>query len=147
MQNRLFSSGLSLGIALVGLGILPGCSKARQPWEKVYPVSGVVQLDGKPIGGALLTLVPQDRQVPDSVRPTATSNWDGTFEVGTYSTGDGAPAGAYKVIVLRFPVVGTPQSPAPGANDLPLKYARPESTDLSVQVKEAATELSLELKS
>jgi len=147
MQNRSFPSRLFLGLALACSGVLAGCSKAKQPWEKVYLGSGVVQLDGKPIGGALLTLVPQDRQVPDSVRPTATSNWDGTFEVGTYSTGDGAPAGTYKVIVLRFPVVGTPQSPAPGANDLPLKYAKSETTDLTVQVKAEATELNLELKS
>ena len=147
MQTCFFSRRLYLGLALIGFGVLSGCSKAKQPWEKVYPVTGVVQLDGKPIGGALLSFIPQDREVPDTVRPTATSNWDGTFEVGTYSTGDGAPAGAYKVVVLRFPAVGSPQNPSPGPNDLPPKYARPDTTDLSVQVKDAATELSLDLKS
>ena len=141
MQIHSNSRWLSLGLVLCVCGLVNGCVKAKPPWEKVYPAIGVAQLDGQPLGGATLTLIPEDRSVPDTVRPTATTNWDGTFELGTYATGDGAPAGKYKVIVVRFPVIGTPQNPAPGPNDLPSKYALPATTDLTVQINEAETEL------
>ncbi len=148
MQGGLFSRWLCWGILLATCSSLSGCGKAKEPWEKVYPVRGVVNLDGKPAGGAMITLLPQDQKVPSSVRPTAIASWDGTFDLGTYGSGDGAPAGAYKVVVVRFPVIGPPQSPAPGPNDLPVKYAKPDTTDLSIQVNEAETELPpLELKS
>lgn len=148
MQSGVFSRSLYLGILFSVCSSLLGCGKGKEPWEKVYPVHGIVNLDGKPVGGASITLVPQDKAVPDSVRPTATSSWDGTFELGTYGTGDGAPAGIYKAVVVRFPVIGPPSSPAPGPNDLPAKYARPDTTDLSVQIKEGETDLPpLELKS
>lgn len=138
---------MCLGVLLGVCASLPGCAKGKEPWEKVYRAKGVVKLDGKPAGGAMITLIPQDKKVPNSVRPTAIASWDGTFEIGTYGTGDGAPAGTFKVVVVRFPVVGSPQSPAPGPNDLPPKYATPDSTDLTVKVNEEETELSLELKS
>ena len=137
----------AVAILLSVCGFQAGCGKGQPAWEKVYPVTGVINLDGKPIGGALLTLIPQDGKIPETVRPTATSNWDGTFQFGTYTPGDGAPAGSYKVIVVRFPVIGTPQNPAPGPNDLPPQYAKPDTTDLTVQVNEAETELPpLQLK-
>jgi hypothetical protein len=137
---------LSIGFSLALFA--SGCGKGPpKPWEKVYPAKGVVKFRGKPLGGAMITLVPQDSAFPDSVRPSATTKGDGTFELGTYSQNDGAPAGAYKALVLHFPVVGPKDNPSPGANDLPAKYARPDSTDLKVQVGEDAKELEpLELK-
>jgi hypothetical protein len=148
MQAGVFSRWLCLGTLLAVCGSVAGCGKGKDPWEKVYKVRGVVNLDGKPAGGALITFLPQDQKVPSSVRPSAIANWDGTFDIGTYGTGDGAPAGTYKVVVVRFPVIGSPSSPAPGPNDLPPKYSKPDTTDLTVQVKDAETELPpLELKS
>src|SRR5260221_4262974 len=84
-------------------GSLIGCGGApAQPWETVYPVNGVIHLNGQPLANALITLVPEDGEFPASVRPSATSNEDGTFELGTYQSGDGAPPGSYQVTVLRF---------------------------------------------
>lgn len=138
-----------IGIAAVLLGVLSitGCGKGKDPWEIVYPVKGQINFEGKPIEGAVLTLIPEDSKFPSSVRPTAISEPDGSFEVGTYKSGDGAPAGSYKVIALRYPVVGTKENPAPGPNDLPVKYSRPETTELKVQVDSAPTKLApFELK-
>jgi hypothetical protein len=136
----------SIGFALALLAA--GCGKAPpKPWEKVVPAKGVVKYKGKPLGGAMITLIPKDSTFPDSVRPSATSKEDGSFELGTYSQSDGAPAGAYKALVLHFPVVGPKDNPSPGPNDLPAKYARPDSTDLTVEVSESAAALQpLELK-
>jgi hypothetical protein len=81
------------------------------------------------------------------VRPTATSKADGTFELGTYSAADGAPAGDYKALVLHFPVVGKKENPSAGPNDLPKKYATEATSNLLVTVTEGSTEpLPLELK-
>lgn len=127
--------------------LLTGCGTAKESWEQVYPAKGVVKLDGKPVPGAVVSLIPQDSEFPDTVRPTATAKEDGTFEVGTYSKADGAPEGKYKVLVQHYPVIGSKASPAAGPNDLPKKYSKAETTDLIVEVLAPNTEFEpLELK-
>lgn len=122
--------------------LIAGCGKEpAKPWEKVYPVKGSVVFKGKPLAGAQLTLIPQDNTFPSSVRPSATSKDDGTFVLGTYSAGDGAPAGTYKVVAVHYPVVGSKDNPSAGPNDLPAKFARPETTTLTVEVGPSETEL------
>lgn len=134
-------------LALTAGVMLSGCGKAKQPWEVVYPAKGIVSYKGRPLAGARITLIPQDSGIPESVRPTATSQDDGSFQLGTYSRADGAPAGEYKALVLRYPVIGSKENPSAGPNDLPKKYARAETTDLTVTVDTAAAEdLTLELK-
>ncbi|WP_010587575.1 hypothetical protein [Schlesneria paludicola] len=122
-----------VALVLVG-GSLPGCGKAKQPWEKVVPASGVIVYNGKPLAGAQILLIPEDEKFPSSVRPSATSGDDGTFQIGTYSHKDGAPEGGYKAVVLHYPVVGPKENPTVGANDLPAKYAKPTTTDLRVEI-------------
>jgi hypothetical protein len=121
--------------------LLAGCGKAQEPWEKVYPATGIVKYQGKPLPGATITLIPEDTSFPKSVRPTAVTDADGEFEIGTYSTGDGAPAGNYKVLILHFPVEGPEENPHAGPNDLPEKYAKAETTDLTVTIEEEETVL------
>ncbi|MBS0263035.1 MAG: carboxypeptidase regulatory-like domain-containing protein [Planctomycetes bacterium] len=128
-------------VALALPALVSGCGKAQAPWEIVYPTSGVVKYQGKPLAGAVVTLIPLDKSVPDSVRPTAITDEEGGFEVGTYSSNDGAPAGEYKVLVLHFPTTGTPEYPQAGPNDLPAQFSRAETTPLKVTVDEEPTEL------
>lgn len=111
-----------------------GCGKAKAPWEIVYPAKGTISFNGKPLAGAQITLVSEDKQFPNSVRPTATSKDDGSFEIGTYSHKDGAPQGSYKVLVLHYPVVGSKENPSAGPNDLPPKYSKVDTTDLTYNV-------------
>ena len=118
-----------------------GCSKAKAPWETVYPVEGVVNYQGKPLTDASITLIPQDQDFPSTVRPTARTREDGSFVVGTYSTEDGAPAGDYKVVVVRFPVIVTASNAVSGPNNLPPKYANPSTTTLTVTVDPGTNEL------
>jgi len=121
--------------------LMVGCGKAKEPWEIVYPVEGVLNLGGKPLAGASITLIPQDPDVPTTVRPTGRSRDDGTFSLGTYSTEDGAPVGDYKVLVLRFPVIVTASNAVSGPNDLPKKYASVQTTDLTLTVNSDEVEL------
>ena len=125
---------LAITTLLLGSALLTGCGKAKEPWEVVYPAKGIVKYDGKPLDRAVITLIPQDPDIPETLRPTASTKEDGTFEVGTYSKSDGAPEGKYKVIVLHYPIIGKKESPASGPNDLPRKYSKPETTDLIVEV-------------
>ena len=126
---------------LAFIGSLAGCSKPQEPWEKVVPVTGVVKYQGKAVAGAVVTLIPQNSKFPKSVRPTAITEDDGTFEVGTYSQADGAPAGTYKVLIVHFTVVGDADNPIPGPNDLPEKYSKIEETDIKVTIDDEETEL------
>lgn len=130
---------------VVVCGALVGCGGAKAPWEKVVPASGVVSIDGKPLSGAQITLIPEDNKFPSSVRPRGTSKDDGTFAISTYKAGDGAPAGSYKALVLHYPIVGSKESPNAGPNDLPKKYSKVETTDLVLKVDSPAS-TALELK-
>lgn len=134
-------------LVLVGAAMSAGCGKSKQPWETVYPAKGTVSYKGEPLAGAVITLIPQDSEFPSKVRPTATSEEDGSFTLTTFANSDGAPAGEYKALVLRYPVVGSKENPSAGPNNLPKKYSKAETTDLTVTVDTAAVEdLSLELK-
>src|SRR5688572_20250361 len=82
-----------------------GCGSGRPPWETVYPATGKLLFNGAPIAGAQITLTAKDSAVPASVRPSATTDADGAFKLGTYSLADGAPAGDYHVAVVWHPLV------------------------------------------
>jgi hypothetical protein len=125
----------------VALAAASGCGAPEEPWDVVYPTSGVVKFHGQPLAGALVTLIPQDQSFPNSVRPTAFTGDDGTFEVGTHATADGAPAGEYKVLVQHFPTIGTADNPQAGPNDLPPQFAKAETTTLRITIAEGPTEL------
>lgn len=129
------------------IGSLTGCGKAKQPWEVAHPTVGVIKFGGQPLANAQITLVPEDLKIPNTVRPRGFTDPTGAFKLSTYGENDGAPKGKYKVLAMRFPVVGTPESPSQGPNDLPPKYSTPETSDLSVDIAASKNELSgLELR-
>ncbi len=121
-----------LGCALCFLGSL-GC-KARQPWEIAVPTSGTVTFDGKPISGAEVTLAPTSKDVPNTVRPSATTKADGTFKLTTHVQDDGAPVGEYQVSVIWHPLVDNGGGPSRGGNKLPERYSRPETSKITAAV-------------
>jgi tetratricopeptide (TPR) repeat protein len=107
---------------------------------RVYPAQGTVELDGQPLAGAAIFLQPLEGTNPKVPRPRATTQEDGTFELGTYHDDDGAPPGEYKVTVQLF----SRQDARHGGqtlNFLPARYARPETTDLTLQIHEGENKL------
>lgn len=130
------------GVLMIGACCLisAGCGGSKKPWEKTYPAKGVVTFEGKPLAGARITLVPQNAEFPSSVRPSATTNANGEFELTTFKKQDGAPAGEYKAVVHRYRVGGTPELPSPLPNDMPQKYSKPESSDVKLVVTAPKTE-------
>lgn len=90
---------MTLGAILFAAITSPGCGHDdRLP---LFPASGKVVVDGKPAKGVEVRLVPaQAPDDPDTLRPFATSKDDGSFALGTYEAGDGAPEGKYKATLF-----------------------------------------------
>jgi hypothetical protein len=84
--RNIFFGVLAASLVLTGVG----CK--RRPVQ----VSGVVLLDNKPLKGAMLTFNPVDKE---GRAATAYSRNDGSFDVTTYTEGDGAFPGDYKITV------------------------------------------------
>jgi hypothetical protein len=122
--------------------LMSGCGEAAKPWEKVTAVSGTLTFEGKPIGGAEVTLIPTASDFPETVRPSGTTSADGSFTLGTYGTADGAPAGEYNASVVWFKVVDSGGSMVRGANVLPARYANPETSGIKVVVNASESTLA-----
>ena len=67
---------------------------------RAYKTDGIVTLEGQPAVGARITLYPETKK-RSRFFPTGKVGEDGTFELTTYQPGDGAPAGRYRVTIVR----------------------------------------------
>ncbi|HBL44956.1 MAG TPA: hypothetical protein DDZ90_16355, partial [Planctomycetaceae bacterium] len=67
-------------------------------------VEGRLTINGEPAAGAMLVFYPAQGEEFDSrgSRPRAKVEENGNFQVTTYQSGDGAPAGDYQVGILWF---------------------------------------------
>ncbi len=121
-----------------------GCGKTQDPNRlPVFPTAGKVTFQGKPASGALVVLHPKvETPENQSVRPRAYVKEDGSFELSSYESNDGAPLGDYAV-VLVWPksIKGPDGSSGPGPNVLPPKYSRPETSPAVVKIAEGSNQL------
>jgi hypothetical protein len=132
--------GLRLAGGLVALLAVSGCSSKKIEGRKeVFPVRGKLLVDNQPAPGAMVVLHPVGGTY-DAERPSATVGPDGTFELTTYVGKDGAPAGEY-VVTAQWHVSADQNSPGPWPNVIPPKYAKPDSSDLRVQIAAGPNDL------
>ena len=152
-------------VLLSAVALASGCGRddGRLPTQ---PVSGKVSLDGRPLAGAEIWLVPADsnekvKTAKLTIRPAAKSKADGTFVVTSYHVDDGAPLGEYAVMVVLegaqaaseedrendTPTEKRPKGKGRRASPLPPKYSNPATSGLSFTVKEGPNTLDLDLKS
>jgi hypothetical protein len=87
---------------LLCLVALCGCGKG-----KTVKVSGVVTLDGKPVGGAMVEFIPVDPE-KGKVASGITGS-DGEFRLTTKNPNDGAIPGEYKVVITLDPRTEAPE--------------------------------------
>jgi hypothetical protein len=118
-------------LAVVGLGLVllaaAGCGGDAVPGTlKTFPATGTITLDGKAFGPARLVFTPASSDAP---QPTGLADASGKITLTTYVTGDGMPAGTYKVSISPDPMM----TPAPAHPDL---YNNSSTTSLSVTVAE-----------
>ena len=93
---------LALAIAAASVG----CGKSSAPTMKVYPVTGKLTVSAKPVEGLFLSLVPKSPLADTHRVPSARVEADGSFKIHTYGAADGAPAGAYALLVSFGPGQG-----------------------------------------
>lgn len=146
------------------LGLFSGCGggagdvpKDRAP---TVPASGTLTYNGQPVGGASISLINVEFEKPGASAVTAD---DGTFTLTTFSPGDGAVPGEFRVGVIKTEVQGADNSyfdvespnygktPPPGAEGkkvfvIPEKFNNPDTAGLKVQVSAENSEIKLELK-
>lgn len=123
-----------------------GCGQSDTlPYEKpVFPVSGEVTYQGKPIEDASVRLHPVSAAKGEMVViPRGTADPIGRFELTTYRKGDGAPPGEYQVSVSWVGQLdGVDEDDEDSLKErLPRKYTRPETSGITVTVKEGMNEL------
>ncbi|QDT51835.1 hypothetical protein Pan258_59320 [Symmachiella dynata] len=143
-------NGMSVGflgvIVCAALSIV-GCGKSdRMEGElEVYPVTGVVTFSGQQIPDATLVLHPVTPPADGKpfYSPRAIVGPDGAFEFTTYRKGDGAPPGEYNV---AFSWLGPLEGLDEDEQDLlpeqmPRRLTRPETSGITITVKEGVNEL------
>jgi len=140
-----------VAVAVAISGTLVGCSGRPANRPATYPVSGIVQFSGSPVAGATVGF--QSKQ-PQGRSASAITDAEGRYKLTTFSRGDGAPPGDYRVIVLKYketaaasggeyrPVLGPEPPPE---HELPPKYAAAATSGLEATVGATALEFNIDL--
>ena len=131
-------------ISLAAFLLVFGACEPSEQKVPVFTVSGVVTENGKALENA--TVVFHATNVATNVpKPTGKTNAQGEYQLTTYDTNDGAPAGDYIVTVERWTTLRPDEGPA---NRLPAKYAKPETSKLqrTIKAEQKQTLPTLELK-
>ena len=141
MKTTRFGTILLTGFAVL---LIAGCSKPST--APVYPVHGQVLLNGKPLADAIVSFHAQNSGEHETF-PTAHTDAQGNFSLTTYSTGDGAPEGAYSISLVCFRSRSAKNAGGRTENVVPQRYASPSSSGLTAKVVPGANELQpLKLK-
>jgi hypothetical protein len=127
--------GVAFGVLAV---LLAGCGK--KGWLETYPVKGTVLVDGKPAKDVMLTFHPKEQMGDRPYIPSGRTNDNGEFNVSTFVTDDGAPAGEYDVTIV-WPVRFNPMSTLWEGDKLNGRYSNKANTTLRVTVEKRPQEL------
>ena len=119
--------------------------------REVVPIAGKVTLNGQPLENAEVVFY---YQVPEAEQPKVKgakqirssdglTNSKGEFTLSTYTNGDGAPKGDFIVAVVPFKTkTGLPVK----APTIPEQYTKWQSSPLKMTIKQARSDVVLELK-
>lgn len=126
-------------MAVCGLMLSLGCSHPVDPIAReTVPVSLEVSFKGEPIPDGVIVFHPVSPEVDDRplVTPRGTVDRDGNVVVSTYSRGDGAPPGEYRLSVnWQGPLEGVDEDAADQLPErIPPKYRNPETSGLRLIV-------------
>jgi hypothetical protein len=98
MRIKISSSAFLTGfLALLVMILVVGCSARQSDELPVFAVRGMVHYNGQPMTGANIVLVPTHHDPKLRMPPFGVVGVDGSFEITSYTKGDGAPVGEYKI--------------------------------------------------
>jgi hypothetical protein len=131
-----------VGLLTFTLLSVPGCGPGTGHLPKTVPASGVVTLDGKPVDGAQVVIVPA---AEGTTGATAVTDASGRFSLRAYPEKDGAIPGEYKVQVSKTVEVkltgkaGSLDGGDPVRFDygVPAKYPDAQASGLTVTIPDA----------
>jgi|SRR5579883_98770 len=126
------------GVIAVALAAGCGGGDGKRP---VHPVTGKIRVDGQPAQDAYLVFYPTDPNDPMAPKPTAVADEQGNLIVTTYKTGDGAPAGEYKVGIEWPRMTNQYGRIQPGPDRLGGKYKGAAASKWTVRIKEGPNTL------
>jgi hypothetical protein len=121
----------SVAVAVTAL-IVTSCNNG----PTLYPVTGKVLFQDKPVEGAHVVFHPADPAAP---MPSGKTGPGGTFTLSTHPHGPGAPAGEYIVVVTQYPADAHEQENP--KNMLPDRYADVSLGLLKATVRAGPNEL------
>ena len=105
----------------------------------VAPVTGKVTFRGHAVEGARVSFVPTEATAGKRFVSLGTTDSDGRFSLSTFTSGDGAVPGSYKVLIANrqeTPDPKQPDSPDKIARDvLPPRYGNASRSELRAEVK------------
>lgn len=129
-------------LALVTFALVAaGCDRG----PVLYPVTGSLTLDGKPLKGAAIGFIPK----AGGRHGAAVTDENGEFVVGTFTADDGAWAGEHTIVVSAQRMV-KPGNDRAGILPVmeyitPERYDNPETSGLPVEVKKDMDPVELRL--
>jgi hypothetical protein len=135
-REKCFAPWFSRLLLVIGAG-LAGCRNADSlPVLKVYEVKGKVLLaDGQPLDNGWVYFVPKG-DLP--LTPSGVIGSDGTFSLVTGGSGEGAPAGDYKIRIETLVSQSAQKSKKPL---FPFKYTDEDSSGLEVTIRPEPNQL------
>ena len=93
-------------VLLFAVAIFPGCGKQQNPFGTVY-LEGTVTLDGTPIEGVSVTLIPLDTGEQLSAGGKTDASGKFTVTAGGSPAGSGARPGTYDVTFTKMSIQRT----------------------------------------
>ncbi len=141
-----------------------GCG-GNKGLDDLNAASGIITLDGEPLAGASITLAPKGA----GRGAGAVSNEKGVFKFQTLQANDGVADGEYMVGVTKMhtenpyteeeiqklnesgkrhnEVFGKDRPEPKAVNELPQRYARPDTSGLTLTIAGSTKDLKIELTS
>lgn len=103
----------------------------------MFPVRGTLFVGGEPAAGAFVVFHPASSSEAKTTNPNGRVQADGTFQLTTYESQDGAPANEYVVTIFWPEPPKSPiDHPAMGPDRLKNRYTDPATSLIRVSVSE-----------
>lgn len=127
---------------LLMLGSLPGClGDGADPLPDLYEVTGVITLNGQPLGNAKVVFEPEEvREKARRRASSATTKADGSYRLYYNPKAAGATSGKHKVTIFKLPGASEEAS---DTQSIPAKYN--EKTELTADVTEGDNTINFDL--